>query len=142
MSQSMQDSPQRPLSSVAARLLVRARREWGQRQFDAAERTLASVLALAPGNLDALRLLGMSAQRRGDHVKAADCFRKVLAVFQEDDELHIGLGIALYEQAQVDEAVKHLRFACQLAPKSAAAWFNLGEALGREAHSEEAVRAL
>lgn len=140
--QPLQDASRPPLSPLATRLLARARREWEQREFDAAERSLTSVLALAPGCLDAVRLLGMVAQRRGNHAKAADYFRKVLAVFQEDDELHVGLGIALYEQGRVEEAVKHLRFACQLAPKSAAAWFNLGEALGREAHSEDGIRAL
>jgi len=142
MSQSMQDSPQRPLSPMANRLLERARREWQQRQLDAAEQSLANVLALVPDYPDAIRMLGMVVQRRGDHVRAAECFLRVLPVWPEDSDLRVCLGIALYEQGRVDEAVKHLRFACQLAPKSAAAWFNLGEALGREAHSDEAVRAL
>ena len=127
---------------MANRLLERARREWQQRQLDAAEQSLANVLALVPGYPDAVRMLGMVVQRRGDHVRAAECFLRVLPVWPEDSDLRVCLGIALYERGRVDEAVKHLRFACQLAPKSAAAWFNLGEALGREAHSDEAVRAL
>ena len=142
MSQSVHDSSQRQLSSVAARFLARARREWEQRQFDAAEGSLNSVLALAPDCLDAVRMLGMVAQRRGDHAKAADCFRKVLAVFPQDDELHVGLGIALFELAEPEQALTHLRHACALAPNSALAWFNLGEALGRHAHSQDAVAAL
>ena len=85
MSQSVHDSSQWRLSSVAARFLARARREWEQRQFEAAEGSLNRVLALAPDCLDAVRMLGMVAQRRGDHAKAADCFRKVLAVFPQDD---------------------------------------------------------
>jgi len=142
MSQSVHDSSQRQLSSVAARFLTRARREWEQRQFEAAEGSLTSVLALAPDCLDAVRMLGMVAQRRGDHAKAADCFRKVLAVFPQDDELHVGLGIALFELAEPEQALTHLRQACALAPNSALAWFNLGEALGRHAHSQDAVAAL
>ena len=142
MSQSVQANLQRPLSSVARRLLARARREWEQRQFEAAEGSLTSVLALAPEHPDAVRLLGMVAQRRSNHAKAADCFRKVLALWPEDDELHVGLGIALFEQAQFDEALAHFRQACALAPQSASAWFNLGEALGRQAHSRESVAAL
>jgi len=35
-----------------------------------------------------------------------------------------------------------LRQACTLAPNSALAWFNLGEALGRHAHSQDSVAAL
>jgi len=142
MPQSVQDPPQRPLSSVATRLLTRARREWEQRQFDAAEGSLNSVLALAPDCLDAIRMLGMVAQRRGHHAKAADCFRKVLAVFPQDEELHVGLGIALFELAEPEQALAHLRQACTLAPNSALAWFNLGEALGRHAHSQDSVAAL
>ncbi|HEY9111380.1 MAG TPA: sulfotransferase [Rhodanobacteraceae bacterium] len=142
MSQSVQAPPQRPLSSVATRLLTRARREWEQRQFDAAEGSLNSVLALAPDCLDAVRMLGMVAQRRGHHAKAAECFRKMLAVFPEDDELHVGLGIALFELAEPEQALEHFRQACALAPNSASAWFNLGEALGRHALSQDSVAAL
>ena len=127
---------------MAARLLARARREWEQRQFDAAERSLTNVLALAPDHPEAIRSLGMVVQRRGNHAKAVDCFRRVLDLWPEDSDLRVCLGIALYEQGEVGEAVTHLRFACQLAPKSASAWFNLGEALGREAHSQDAVVAL
>ena len=142
MSQSVQDPSQRQLSSVAARFLARARREWEQRQFDAAEGSLNSLLALAPDCLDAVRLLGMVAQRRGQHAKAADCFRKVLATWPQDDELHVGLGIALFELAQPEQAIVHFRQACAFAPNSASAWFNLGEALGRHAHSQDSVAAL
>ena len=142
MSQFVQDPPQRPLSPVATRLLARARREWEQRQFEAAEGSLNSVLALAPDCLDAVRILGMAAQRRGNHAKAADCFRKVLAAFPLDDELHVGLGIALFELAKPEQAFAHFREATSLAPTSAMAWFNLGEALGRHALSQDSVAAL
>lgn len=142
MSPSEQSPPRQPLSSVAARLLARARREWQQRQFEDAERSLTNVLALAPDDPEAVRMLGGVALRRGKYTKATECFRKVLAVWPEDDDLRIGLGIALYEQGEIDEAIRHLRRACELAPASASASFNLGEALAREAHTAEAVQAL
>jgi tetratricopeptide (TPR) repeat protein len=134
--------PKRPLSSVGARMLARAKKEFADRQFENAEQSLTNVLALAPDDLDALRLMGMVAQRRGHHVKATDCFRRVLDVWSNDSDLRVCLGIALYEQGKVDEAVTHLRYACELSPTSASAWFNLGEALAREAHSHDAVAAL
>jgi len=132
----------RPLSSVAARMLARAKKEFAERQFENAEQSLNNVLALAPDEPDALRTLGMVAQRRSDHVKATECFLRVLPVWPDDSDLRVCLGIALYEQGKVDEAVKHLRYATELAPTSASAWFNLGEALGREAHSHDSVAAL
>jgi tetratricopeptide (TPR) repeat protein len=127
---------------MAARLLARAREEWKQRQFDAAEHTITSLLALAPDDPDAVRMLGVASQRRGDQATAADCFGRVLATWPEDADLRVGLGIALYERGQFDEALAHLRRACELAPASASAWFNLGEALWRQTHAEEAVVAL
>jgi Tfp pilus assembly protein PilF len=142
MTQSAQGVSRRPLSSVAARLLARARREWEQQQCEAAEQSLANVLSLAPDEPDAVRLLGMVVQRLGKHVKAVECFRRVLAVCPEDSDLRIGLGISLFEQGQADEALTHFRRACELEPDSTSAWFNLGEALGRQAQTNEAVAAL
>jgi Flp pilus assembly protein TadD len=139
---SAQSPTRQPLSPEAASLLARARKEWGQRQFDAAERSITQVLALAPDEAEAIRMLGMVAQRRGDHARAVDCFRRVLVAWPEDSDLRIGLGIALYEHGEIDEAITQLRCACELAPNSGSAWFNLGEALWRLTHTEEAIEAL
>ncbi len=140
--QSAQGGVRRPLSSVAARLLARARGEWEHQQFEAAQQSLIAVLALAPDEPDAVRLLGMAAQRLGNHAKAIDCFRRVLAMGPDDADLRIGLGISLFERGEADEALAHFRRACKLEPASTSAWFNLGEALGRQAHTEQAVAAL
>lgn len=123
-------------------MLARAHREWEQRQFDAAERSLANVLSLVPDDPDATRLLGMVAQRRGDHAKAAECFRKLLVVRPDDAELRTVLGLSLSSLGAAEEAIVHLRQACQLAPASAPAWFNLGEALWRMACADEAIASL
>lgn len=122
-------------------MLARARQAWSGRQFDDAERALTSMLALAPDHPDAVRLLGMVAQRRGEHARASGCFRKVLARWPDDEELHLGLAISLFEQGDAAAALEHFRRACTLAPGSASAWFNLGEALAREAATEEAIAA-
>jgi cytochrome c-type biogenesis protein CcmH/NrfG len=66
----------------------------------------------------------------------------VLATFPQDDELHVGLGIALFEQNESEQALAHFRQACALAPNSVSAWFNYGEALGRHALSQDSVAAL
>jgi tetratricopeptide (TPR) repeat protein len=123
-------------------MLARARNDFEQRRYEDAERALTNVLAVAPGNPDATRLLGMVAQRLGNHAKAAECFEEALATWPDDPELLVGLGIALFERNEFTQALAHLRRACQLAPHSALAWFNLGEALARQAHTAEAVAAL
>jgi tetratricopeptide (TPR) repeat protein len=140
--QSAPGAARRPLSSVAARLLARARKEWEHQQFEATQQSLLAVLALAPEEPDAIRLLGMAAQRLGNHANAIDCFRRALAISPKDSDLHVGLGISLFEQGEFDAALTHFRAACELEPAAASAWFNLGEALGRQAHTEEAIAAL
>ena len=136
------DPVRRALSPAAARLLATARRQWAQRQPEAAEHSITSVLALAPDDPDALRMLGVALQHRGDQAGAIDCFRRVLATWPDDAELRIGLGIALYERGEIDDAMTHLRHACRLAPTSSSAWFNLGEALWRQLQTDEAIAAL
>jgi len=123
-------------------MLARAREEWERRDFAAAEHSLSNVLALAPNDLTAIRMLGMAVQRLGDHARAIDCFRRVLAAYPDDADIHVCLGIALHERGETDDAVKHLRHACELAPRSASAWFNLGEALVQQVHTIDAVAAL
>lgn len=123
-------------------MLARAREEWERRDFAAAEHALSNVLALAPGDLAATRMLGMAVQRLGDHTRAIDCFRRVLAAHPDDADIHVCLGIALHERGETVDAVKHLRHACELAPRSASAWFNLGEALVQQVHTDAAVAAL
>src|SRR5580765_6418850 len=119
-----QDTSQPALSRTAARMLARAREEWERRDFAAAEHSLSNVLALAPNDLSATRMLGMAVQRLGDHARAIDCFRRVLAAHPGDSDIHVCLGIALHERGETADAVKHLRHACELAPRSASAWFN------------------
>jgi len=131
-----------PLSPVAGRLLARARSEWEAHQFEAAERSLTSVLALAPREPRAVRMQGMVARSRGDYAKAVDCFRAVLAVWPDDVFLRSELGLSLLSLGEAAEATEHFRHACELAPDSASAWFNLGEALWQQARGEEAVTAL
>ncbi len=97
-------------------MLARARREWGQQQFEAAEQSLINVLRLAPDEPDAIRLLGMVVQRLGKHREAIECFRRVLTMGAEDSDLRIGLGISLFEQGEADEALTHFRQACTLEP--------------------------
>ncbi len=130
------------LPPEAERLLAKAREAWSRRAFDAAERSLLDALALAPQDATVLRMLGMVAQRRGDNMRAIDCFRRVLAVWPDDSDLHVCLGIALFERGEIEPALAHMRRACEIQPASAAAWYNLGEALVRLAHTEDGVAAL
>lgn len=127
---------------AAARLLARARHEWEARQFEAAERSLRDVLALAPGDPKAVRMLGMVARSQGDHARAVECCLQVLAVWPGDPFLRSELGLSLVSLGEVEAAIPHFRRACELAPDSGTMWFNLGETLWRQAQGEAAIAAL
>jgi Tfp pilus assembly protein PilF len=146
MTSSKSNSPSAPSEGeakpVASRLLERARRELQAGDADAAARTLTNVLSLAPGNIEAVRLMAVAAQNCGNHVEAVEHFRRALAALPEDADLHVGLGVALYQTGNVNEATSHLKRACELAPESAAAWYNLAEALKPQIRTEEAIEAL
>lgn len=135
-------SRSRELSPVASRLLWRAQSELGGGHAEAAAQTLTNVLALAPDSMEAVSLMGVVAQARGDHAKAVECFRRALAVWPDDPDLHGGLGIALYECGEIEEAVTVFRRTCELAPGMAAAWYNLGKALKLNVQTEQACDAL
>ena len=87
-------------------------------------------------------MLAMVARSRGDHAKAVDCFRAILAVWPDDFFLRSELGLSLLSLGEAAEATEHFRRACEIEPGSCSAWFNLGEALWQQARGEEAVEAL
>ncbi|MGH8235286.1 MAG: tetratricopeptide repeat-containing sulfotransferase family protein [Rhodanobacteraceae bacterium] len=131
-----------PLSPVARRLLARAHLELDRGDIGEAERTLSSLLALAPDSAEAVRCLGVVALHRGDFTKVVDCYLLVLDVWPNDANLRLGLGAALFAAGAVEDSIAHLRRACALAPKLASAWLTLGEALQQSARGKEAVAAL
>lgn len=120
---------------------ARAQAQVQQGEFDAAEQSLANVLALVPGHIDAMRMLGSLAQQRGDAALAIDCFQRALASGPEDGDLRINLGIALFERGDTEAALTHLRRASELAPANPTAWFNLGSALAKQAMTGPAIEA-
>ncbi len=104
---------------------------------------MASVRALAPReNVDVLRWSAIAAQNVGDDVAAIAYFGRALALLPDDAGLHVGMGVAQYHVDRQDEALPHLRLACQLAPSSAVAWYNLAEALQAQGRAPAAVDAL
>lgn len=129
-------------SPTAARLLRQATTEFNQRRFAAAAHALTSVLALAPDNPTALKMMAVASQRLGNHASAVECFLKTTRTWPEDPMLRIGLGVSLAELDRGDEAIEHLRLACKLSPSFADAWYDLGEALARQSYAQEAATVL
>jgi tetratricopeptide (TPR) repeat protein len=113
-----------------------------RRQPVQAERILRGILAAAPRNPDALRLLGLSQQQRGDYALAAETLRDALVLRTGDPVILNDLGNALRLCGDPEGAIAALREATQRAPRFATAWFNLGKTLKNNLYPEEACAAL
>jgi len=106
-----------------------------------AERGYREVLAVEPDRSDALHLLGLLTQQRGQSAAAEDFIRRAIAVNPEAAAYHGSLGATLAAQGRHAEAVAALRRAVDLAPRAAQAHYNLGCALQTGGQLEEAVAA-
>jgi cytochrome c-type biogenesis protein CcmH/NrfG len=106
-----------------------------------AERVLISVLALAPQNADALRLLGISQHLQRNYKAAAATLREALSARPDDALILNNLGSALRGCGDVDGAVAAFRRATELAPSMPAPWYNLGKALKNNTYPEQARAA-
>lgn len=130
-----------PLSPLATRMLARARRELDAGRSDEAQRTLESVLALAPDHRDAIHCMGMAAHANGDQATAVACFRREVAGCPEDSDARVWLGIALFQDGRVEDAIAELQRAVELAPESVSAWYNLAEVFRTRGRTIEAMAA-
>jgi tetratricopeptide (TPR) repeat protein len=130
------------LSTVASRMLRKAAAAVARREFDAADAAVAGVLALAPKSAEALRLLGMLEQMRGNDAQAIAALRQALSARPDDALILMNLGTSLYANGEIDEALISLQRASQLAPDFAPVWFNLGKMLKLNARESGAVTAL
>ncbi|GGA12111.1 tetratricopeptide repeat-containing sulfotransferase family protein [Dyella caseinilytica] len=130
------------LSPSARRFLEEAGRALSRGQPDVAERSLVSVLALAPKSAEAHMLLGVASQMQGDHAKAADALNHALSLRPDDAVTLMYLGISLFERGAVEQALFSFERACELAPEMAPAWYNLGKALKVQLRRVEACSAM
>jgi len=130
------------LSPEATRMLGKAAKAIAQKDLDAAEMALISVLALAPNCVEARRLLGVGQMMRGEHRQAVMTLRELLDHGGDDALLLMNLGSALYANGEPEEAMAVLRRACEQAPDFASAWFNLGKVLTLQRRPSGAITAL
>src|SRR5437773_713546 len=71
---------------------------------DAAEEIYRQVVEQAPGNADALHLLGICVQQRGRHEEAVKLFHRAIAANNSSAEFHYNLGNSLLFLRRATEA--------------------------------------
>lgn len=97
------------------------------RQFDKAERALASGLKLNPDDFGMLLTYGLVLLERGEYGASADKLRRAIKVRNLSPFGHYYLGLALIKQRKFDEAEKELLLAGDLGgAKMALAHYYLG----------------
>ncbi len=108
-------------------------------QLDGAERAYREILRIDPQQPDALHLMGVLANQRGDGVVAVDWIRRSLAVAPHFAGAHYNLAMACESAGRDDEAENAYRAALRLAPDSLDAWINLGRLLAARGRLDEAA---
>lgn len=108
--------------------------------------TLQAMVKKAPARVGAWRALGRLHLKDGESARAADEFRKAVALDSKDGSTHFELALALERSGHDDEAEAEYAAATKLAPTLFPAWYDAamlhlehGEAAEAESALETAV---
>jgi predicted O-linked N-acetylglucosamine transferase (SPINDLY family) len=103
-----------------------------------AEQLYRQVLEVAPGNVDALHLLGLVAHQSGRNDLAIQCIRRALDLRPDFLAAHTNLGKILLTQGRFAEAVASYQRALDLRPDYADAHKDMAIVLKEQGRLEEA----
>jgi tetratricopeptide (TPR) repeat protein len=101
---------------------------------------LDKILAIDPGNRDALNYKGMMLLGTSEHRKAIKCFDAILKASPADKEVLNNKGIALYGMGKAEEALKYIDKAIELDRRFPDALMNKAVILHDLGRSEEAQK--
>jgi hypothetical protein len=114
-------------------------------RLDEAAAGYRALLAEQPSQFDALHLLGVVANQKGDHRRAVDLIERALAIRSDDASAHHNVATAYAMLGDIDAVLAHEERAVALKPDFADAQFNRGKALaelGRWAEASAAYGAV
>lgn len=106
-----------------------------------AELEYQKVLRIDPRHADALHLLGVLGQQRGEPALAVEYIGKAISVNGTNAVYHTNLSAAHLSLKRYRDAEQCCRRAVRLQPRYAEAYFNLGLALESQGNFDEAVAA-
>lgn len=112
-----------------------------QGEIDGAEKACSIALARDPGDAEALHLLGLVAERRGDLGRAARLIESATAAAPDIGLYRFNLGNALRVLGRLDEALASYSQAVALDPGRFAAWFNLAQVHAEHGRPAQAIAA-
>ena len=107
--------------------------------MDVAERGYRDILGMAPGNPDALHLLGVVLHQRGNSVAAEANIRQAIETEKGNSAYHRSLGKVLLAEGRYEEAVTCFGNTVRLNPKAADAYDEMGTAYRQMSRIAESV---
>lgn len=112
-------------------------------RLEEAEGVFLQVLAASPGDSGFVHHnLGIVYQRRGDHARAVEQFRKAIEWKQDDTAPHALLGVSLLALGKTQEAVQQLEKAVDLDPQNPDVRLQLAVACERTGDAPKVVEQL
>ena len=122
--------PPHPTSASVGQWVAEAGRALSQGQLDHAERLLTQALAANPTLADAQYLYGVTCLMRGQPGKGANWLRKAVAQRPGDAGMQTYLGCALHDAGAFEEALIHLRRACEHHVVGSTSWRDVSTSSG------------
>ena len=109
---------------------------------DDAERTVRQLVALEPGNADALNYLGYMLADRGQQLdEAIRLVRRALDIEPNNPNYLDSLGWAYYRRGDYDQAEKYITPAAQQMPRNATVQEHMGDILAKRNKWADAIAA-
>ena len=130
------------LDKRSAKLLQAAIKAHQAGQFALARGGYEAVLALRPGDPDALHFFGVLHHNQGNSAEGVASIRRSLEAAPNNPHAWMNLGNIWLEQDQSQEAKTAYERAAALAPDLADAWYNLGICLRKAEDAPGAISAL
>jgi tetratricopeptide (TPR) repeat protein len=107
-----------------------------------AEKTVRQLVALEPGNADALNYLGYLLAERGQQLdEAIRLVRRALDIEPDNPNYLDSLGWAYYRRGDYDQAEKYLAPASQQMPRNSTVQDHMGDILAKRGRWQEAIAA-
>jgi len=112
-----------------------------QGRVDEAEAACARALARDPRDAQSLHVLGLVADRRGDHGRAAQLIESAIAARPDLGVFRYNLGNAQRSLGRLEDALASYSQAVALDPDRFAAWFNLAQVHAESGRPDQSIAA-
>jgi len=107
--------------------------------LDDAERLISTALKLQPKNPDALQILGVIKNLKGQHEEGVRLLKKAVDLNPDNGFIHLNLAKALSDNNKDYYALPHHKHATRLMPENSNTWLNHGVSLIKLNRQEEAL---